>query len=91
MSRNTTRRNLEWRITNLPYPVETYSVTVDSNEKCLIVRTTNKRYFKKLKIPDLERLNIILQQDQVGFTHKLNTLIITVSTYYEENKINFKV
>ncbi|CAH1115430.1 unnamed protein product [Psylliodes chrysocephalus] len=76
VSRRNTRINLEWRIRNLPYPVETYTVTANTDEHCLVVRTTNKKYFKKLPIPDLQRLNIMLEQANVSFTHKFNTLII---------------
>ncbi|CAG9862186.1 unnamed protein product [Phyllotreta striolata] len=76
VSRRNTKTNLEWRIRNLPYPVNTYTVTADTDEHCLVVRTSNKKYFKKLPIPDLSRLNIMLEQANVSFTHKFNTLII---------------
>ncbi|KAJ8981927.1 hypothetical protein NQ317_002097 [Molorchus minor] len=58
ISKRITKSNLEWRIRNMPYPIETYSVTADAENKCLIVRTTNKKYYKKLEIPDLDRLNL---------------------------------
>lgn len=72
---------MEWRIRNLPYPVQVYSVTVDQDNKSIIIRTSNKKYFKKLTIPELERVNVAPQQDKLSFTHKFNTLIITVSKY----------
>ncbi|KAJ8910033.1 hypothetical protein NQ315_003463 [Exocentrus adspersus] len=77
VSRRVTRMNLEWRIRNLPYSLETYSVTADQDSGCLVVRTTNKKYFKKLAIPDLTRLHLLPQQENVTFSHKFNTLIIT--------------
>ncbi|XP_023012395.2 protein DPCD [Leptinotarsa decemlineata] len=77
VSRRNTRLNLEWRIRNLPYSMDTYSVTVIPEERCLIVRTTNKKYYKKLVIPELNRLNLELEQSSVSFSHKFNTLIIT--------------
>ncbi|XP_057664675.1 protein DPCD [Diorhabda carinulata] len=76
ISRRNTRTNLEWRIRNLPYPPEVYSVIVNPEEQCLVVKTSNKKYFKKIPIPDLSRLNIRLDQTKVSFTHKFNTLII---------------
>jgi hypothetical protein len=77
VSRRNTRINLEWRIRNLPYSIETYAVTVDNEKKCLVVRTTNKKYFKILRIPELDRLQLPPQQEAVQFTHKFNTLVIT--------------
>ncbi|KAK9885027.1 hypothetical protein WA026_009251 [Henosepilachna vigintioctopunctata] len=77
ISRRNTQINLEWRIRNLPYPIETYSVTCNDDKKNLTVRTSNKKYFKILNIPELERLCIPLKQENVTFSHKYNTLIIT--------------
>lgn len=79
LMRRNTRINLEWRIRNLPYPIETYSVAANAEEKCIIVRTTNKKYFKRLEIPELERIGITPVQANVEYSHKFNTLIITVS------------
>lgn len=76
VSRRNTRVNLEWRIRNLPYPIETYSVMVDPDDKCLVVRTTNKKYFKRLFIPDLERIGLFPEQQNVSISHKFNTLVI---------------
>ncbi|XP_060533238.1 protein DPCD [Cylas formicarius] len=72
-----TKLNLEWRIRNLPYPLEVYSVTADQDSQQLIVRTTNKKYYKRLDVPDLQRLGIDLVQANVAFSHRYNTLIIT--------------
>ncbi|XP_028130487.1 protein DPCD [Diabrotica virgifera virgifera] len=82
ITRRNTRKILEWRIRNLPYPIEIYSVKVDPDEQCLVVRTSNKKYFKKLPVPDLARLGISLDESNVSFTHKFNTLIIV----YEKPK-----
>ncbi|XP_054265489.1 protein DPCD [Macrosteles quadrilineatus] len=76
VTRRITKTSLEWRIRNLPYPVEVYSVTADTQDKCLVVRTTNKKYFKKLPIPELERVGILPLQENISLSHKYNTLII---------------
>lgn len=75
-----TKTNIEWRIRNLSYPVETYSVTADPDARCLIIRTTNKKYFKKIQVEELDRVNLCPEQKNIDFSHKYNTLIITVST-----------
>lgn len=87
MTRRITKLNLEWRIRNLPYPIDVYSVTTDNESRCLIVRTTNKKYYKKIPIPELDRVDLLPQQDLVQFSHKYNTLIINVS--YEIQGLNF--
>lgn len=76
-----TKRNIEWRIRNMPYPLEVYSVTADAEEGCLMVRTTNKKYFKKLSVLELERVNLKPVQDNVKYSHQFNTLIITVIVF----------
>uniref|UniRef100_A0A8C9JEQ0 Protein DPCD n=1 Tax=Panthera tigris altaica TaxID=74533 RepID=A0A8C9JEQ0_PANTA len=41
--RKDTKMNFQWRIRNLPYPKDVYSVCVDHKERCIVVRTTNKK------------------------------------------------
>lgn len=65
----------------MPYPIETYSVTVDKDNTCMFVRTSNKKYFKKLDIPELKRVGLFPEQSSVEFSHKFNTLIITVRPF----------
>ncbi|XP_015173393.1 PREDICTED: protein DPCD [Polistes dominula] len=76
ITRRNTRTALEWRIRNLPYPISVYSVTVE-NDATITIRTSNKKYFKKIKVPDLERINLKPEQDRITYTHQYNTLIIT--------------
>ncbi|CAH1783482.1 unnamed protein product [Owenia fusiformis] len=66
----------QWRIRNLPYPLETYNVTVDNEQRTAIIRTTNKKYYKKFTIDDLDRHNLPLEQERIVLSHSNNTLII---------------
>ncbi|XP_069836280.1 protein DPCD isoform X2 [Dendropsophus ebraccatus] len=75
--RKDTKTSFQWRIRNLPYPKEVYSVTVDKKERCCIVRTTNKKYYKKFSVPDLDRCQLDLDEGALSFAHANNTLIIT--------------
>ncbi|XP_044761866.1 protein DPCD-like [Coccinella septempunctata] len=77
VSRRNTKNNLEWRIRNLPYPINTYSVICDDEKETIVVRTSNKKYFKTLTVPELQRIGLRPKQDNVSFVHKCNTLIIT--------------
>lgn len=73
-----TKLKLEWRIRNLPYDISVYQVTVDMNEKVIIVRTTNKKYFKKIPILEYQRLDVKPNSYSLKFSHAHNTLIITL-------------
>ena len=47
------------------------------------------RYYKKFKIPDMERCNIPLEQSCLTIAHANNTLIVSVSIYLNHAKKNF--
>ncbi|XP_062988616.1 protein DPCD [Elgaria multicarinata webbii] len=75
--RNDTKNSFQWRIRNLPYPKNVYSVSVEKDQRCCVVRTTNKKYYKKFSIPDLDRFQLPMESTALSFTHANNTLIIT--------------
>lgn len=79
LSKRITRNNIEWRIRNLPYPLEIYNVTADESKNAIVVRTTNKKYFKEIYVPELSRCGLLPSQDAITLAHQHNTLIISVS------------
>jgi len=74
--RKDTSKAFQWRIRNLPYPLSTYSVTIDENGTTITVRTSNKKYFKKITVPDIERRKLKMDKKFLTFAHANNTLII---------------
>ncbi|KAJ8264288.1 hypothetical protein GJAV_G00147400 [Gymnothorax javanicus] len=74
--RKDTKASFQWRVRNLPYPKEVYNVVVDSGERFCTIRTTNKKYYKKFSIPDLDRCGLPLESSALTFSHANNTLII---------------
>ncbi|CAH1398308.1 unnamed protein product [Nezara viridula] len=82
---------LEWRIRNLSYPIEVYSVLADPDNKCIIVKTSNKKYYKKITVPDLERVNLVPDQKRIEYTYKFGTLIITYKKPPEVLKLERQV
>ncbi|XP_048747619.2 protein DPCD-like isoform X2 [Ostrea edulis] len=76
-ARKDTLSSYQWRIRNLPYSIETYNVTVEPENRTITVRTTNKKYFKKISIPDMDRVQFPLQQSALSIAHANNTLIVT--------------
>ncbi|XP_034950416.1 protein DPCD [Chelonus insularis] len=77
VTRRITKTSLEWRIRNLPYPKDVFDVKVDDDGHSIVVKTTNKKYYKKLTVPDLERVGLKPVKENLSFTHQFNTLIIT--------------
>ncbi|KAK7109088.1 protein DPCD-like [Littorina saxatilis] len=75
--RKDTKTQFQWRIRNLPYPVNNYSVTVDDEKRQLVIRTENKKYYKRFDVPDLDRMQLELRQDQISIAHANNTLIVS--------------
>jgi len=73
--RSDKRKQFQWRIRNLPYPIDNYDVKVE--EKNVVIRTKNKKYFKKISIPDLDRFSLPYLQSSVSFAHANNTLILS--------------
>ncbi|XP_062070799.1 protein DPCD isoform X2 [Lepus europaeus] len=75
--RKDTKMSFQWRIRNLPYPKHVYSVCVDPKERCIVVRTSNKKYYKKFSIPDLDRYQLPLEESSLSTAHANCTLIIS--------------
>lgn len=79
ITKRITKKNIEWRIRNLPYPIEVYQVTAEPNKRAIVVRTTNKKYYKVISLPELDRCNLLPSQANISTHHQYNTLIITYS------------
>lgn len=75
--RKDTPEHFQWRIRNLSYPASVYSVTVDHEKQQIVVRTSNKKYFKRIDVPDLGRLGLKLDDEKLSWKHQHNTLIIS--------------
>ncbi|KAJ3241584.1 hypothetical protein HDU81_000123 [Chytriomyces hyalinus] len=65
-----------FRIRNLPYPKSVFAVTIEGSH--IVVRTTSKKYFTRLSITDLDRINFkTLQPSSLSVDHENDTLIIS--------------
>ncbi|XP_028269301.1 protein DPCD [Parambassis ranga] len=82
--RKDTKTSFQWRIRNLSYPKEVFSVSVEPTERCIIIKTSNKKYYKKFSVPDLDRSQLPLDSSALSFTHANNTLIVS---YKKPNEI----
>lgn len=79
--RQDTAEFFSFRVRNLfNYDKNMFNIEVDSNGKEAILRTTNKKYFKRFSIGDLVRAGIKLDPAMFSFEFSNNTLII----YYKK-------
>lgn len=77
LSRKDTRDSFQWRVRNLPYPPDTYNVTVDHQQQQIVIRTTNKKYFKRLDVPELRLLSLPLSEGALTWHHAHATLVVS--------------
>ncbi|XP_077461933.1 protein DPCD isoform X1 [Stigmatopora argus] len=75
--RKDTKSSFQWRVRNLPYPKDVFNVSVQPPERLIVIKTSNKKYYKKFGIPDLDRMQLPLDNSALSFTHANNTLIVS--------------
>ena len=70
-------KEFQWRIRNLKGDADNFMVECDKDKQQIVIRTKNKKYYKRFNIPDLERLNIKLDENLMKVNFVNNTLIIS--------------
>ena len=75
--RKDTAQRFEWRIRNLPYPKDTYIIEVDHQKQQIVLKTTNKKYYKRIDIPDLRRAGLEIAEEAIAWRYANNTVIIS--------------
>jgi hypothetical protein len=75
--RKDTPKEFQWRIRNLKGDADNFMVECDKDKQQIVIRTKNKKYYKRFNIPDLERLNIKLYENLMKVNFVNNTLIIS--------------
>lgn len=68
----------EWVVTNIAYPQSTYSVTVDVESQQLVLRTANKKFFKRWSVCALRRREMRLELESVAFAHDPKSSVLTI-------------
>mmetsp|Transcript_32779 Transcript_32779/g.84663 ORF Transcript_32779/g.84663 Transcript_32779/m.84663 type:complete len:153 (-) Transcript_32779:73-531(-) len=71
-----TRAAFQWRIRNLTYPADVYQITADVDKKQVVVRTSNKKYFKRIDLRDLQRSGLKCDPSSVEWNYANRTLVI---------------
>ena len=61
----------------MPWPKEVYQLSIDHDKQQIVLRTANKKYYKRIEIPELKRLGIALDDKQISWKYSNETLLIT--------------
>lgn len=82
LSRQDTAEAYVFRIRNCPWTKDVYSVGIEQRGEVpqvgsIVVRTSNKKYFKVIEIPELQRSKVALDPSLLSWEHKFETLIVT--------------
>ncbi|KAL9704230.1 hypothetical protein quinque_007748 [Culex quinquefasciatus] len=77
LSKRVTRNAIEWRIRNLPYPLSTYTISCEGDQRTITVRTSNKKYYKKIEVPEFQRCGFAPRQEDLTVRHQSQTLILS--------------
>ena len=75
--RKDTPKEFQWRVRNLKGDSDNFMVECDKDKQQIVIRTKNKKYYKRFNIPDLERLNIKLDESLMKVNFVNSTLIIS--------------
>ena len=75
--RKDTQKEFQWRIRNLKGDADNFMVECDKDKQQIVIRTKNKKYYKRFGIPDLERLNLKLDESLMKVNFVNNTLVIS--------------
>ena len=58
--------------------MDNYVLDIDPEKQEIVIKTTVKKYYKRFDIPDLKRLNIKLDKENLSFTYANMTLVVSV-------------
>ena len=75
--RKDTQYDFQWRIRNLHSTIDNFIVECDKEKQQIIIKTKNKKYYKRFNIPDLQRMNVPLDPSLLKVSYINNTLVIS--------------
>lgn len=67
----------QWRIRNLKGDADNFNVVLDKEKQQIVIKTKNKKYYKRFSIPDLVRLGINLEEKLLSVNFINSTLVIS--------------
>ena len=61
----------------MPYPKDNYIIEVDHQKQQIVLKTVNKKYYKRIDIPDLRRVSLEIDEAAIAWRYSNNTVIIS--------------
>ncbi len=79
--RKDTAKDFGFRVRNLPWEKSNFQVECDKAKNEIVIKTLNKKYYKRFDIPDMKRHILDLDQAALKVNFMNNTLIISVRLF----------
>jgi len=76
-SREDTPDHFQWLVANMPYPTSTYDISVDSEKQQIVIKTINRKYYKRIDLPELVECGLPLDEKLLTWKHCQDTLIVS--------------
>jgi hypothetical protein len=77
VSRCDTAREFVWRVRNVPYPSDVFDVSVDAAAREVVVRTSNRKFFKRLRLHEMDAAELPLSPAAMTWHHSGGTLVVS--------------
>ena len=69
-------RAFVFRVRNLRFPRDVYQLSIDDDKQQIVLRTSNKKYFKRFDIPALKRLGLPLETSALTYDYDSGTGVL---------------
>ena len=76
--RRDTPRAFVFRVRNLPYSREIYQLSLDEEKQQIVLRTTNRKYYKRFDLPALKRLGLPLETGALSYDYDAGTKVLLI-------------
>ena len=63
------KTRFEWWIWNMPWPKENYQLSIDHDKQQIVLRTANKKYYKRIDIPELKKYGLALDEKCISWKY----------------------
>jgi len=76
LTRSDTSEHFQWMVQNLPYSAPTYSVSLDIEKRQIVIKTSNRKYYKRIDVPELIDCGLQLDEKLLTWRHSQETLTV---------------
>lgn len=75
--RRDTVRYFQWCVQNLPYHRSVFQLSIDVAQHQIVIHTSNKKYYKRIDVPEVVALGLQLQPELLAWEHDQGTLVVS--------------